>query len=112
MSLVSAYKGPYIDEKVEHVGISKLRSLNSSNLKEFDRTLVIQDNDKPLAVLLSYDQFLVMQKQLITLIQTIEMLKNEKELQSVAEGLEAASQGQLESLSSIRASLKHTKGGE
>ena len=44
---------PYLDPTVQHVGISKLRALNVTQLRGLDKTLVIQDNDKPLAVLLS-----------------------------------------------------------
>src|SRR5262249_5929977 len=50
---------PNIDPNIKHVGVSKLRGLNASKLKEHtEDTLVIQENDKPLAVLLSYDRFL------------------------------------------------------
>ena len=55
---------PYIDPTVEHVGVSRLRKLNASNLRQFDKALVIQDNDKPLAVLLKYDHFLAMQERI------------------------------------------------
>lgn len=54
---------PYIDPNVQYVGVSKLRTLNATNLSELNRTLVIQDNDQPLAVVLSYEQFLEMQKE-------------------------------------------------
>jgi hypothetical protein len=36
--------------------------LNVSQLAELGKTLVIQDNDKPLAVLLKYEHFLAMQE--------------------------------------------------
>ena len=39
------------------VGISRLRALNATQLRELDKTHVIQDNDKPLAVLLNYGIF-------------------------------------------------------
>jgi hypothetical protein len=52
---------PYLDPSVQHVGISRLRALNVTQLRELDKTLVIQDNDKPLAVLLKYEHFLAMQ---------------------------------------------------
>lgn len=39
-----------------------LRALNVTQLAELDKTLVIQDNDKPLAVLLKYEHFLAMQE--------------------------------------------------
>jgi len=42
-----------------------LRALNATQLKELDKTLVIQDNDKPLAVLLKYEHFLAMQKRIL-----------------------------------------------
>src|ERR1700689_3246679 len=52
---------PYLDPSVQHVGISKLRALNVTQLAELDKTLVIQDNDRPLAVLLKYEKFMAMQ---------------------------------------------------
>jgi len=52
---------PYLDPSVQHVGISRLRALNVTQLGELDKTLVIQDNDRPLAVLLRYEQFMAMQ---------------------------------------------------
>jgi hypothetical protein len=56
---------PYLDPNVQHVGISRLRALNVTQLSELDKTLVIQDNDKPLAVLLKYEHFLAMQEQIL-----------------------------------------------
>jgi len=55
---------PYLDPKVQHVGISRLRALNVAQLRALDKTLVIQDNDEPLAVLLKYDQFIAMQEKM------------------------------------------------
>jgi hypothetical protein len=55
---------PYVDPSVQHVGISRLRALNVSQLRALDRTLVIQDNDEPLAVLLKYEHFLAMQERI------------------------------------------------
>lgn len=55
---------PYIDPDVAFVGVSKLRSLNAETLRALDRTLVIQDGESPLAVLVSYEQFMEMQLQL------------------------------------------------
>jgi translation initiation factor IF-3 len=55
---------PYLDPNVQHVGISKLRALNVTQLRALDKTLVIQDNDKPLAVLLKYEHFIAMQEKL------------------------------------------------
>ena len=39
---------PYIDPNVEHVGVSKLRTLSGKRLRSFEKTLVIQENDTPL----------------------------------------------------------------
>jgi hypothetical protein len=55
---------PYLDPSVQHVGISKLRALNATQLRDLDKTLVIQDNDKPLAVLLKFEHFMAMQEQI------------------------------------------------
>ena len=55
---------PYLDPSVQHVGISRLRALNVTRLRDLDKTLVIQDNDKPLAVLLKYEHFLAMQERI------------------------------------------------
>jgi hypothetical protein len=56
---------PYLDPSVQHVGISRLRALNVTHLRELDKTLVIQDSDKPLAVLLKYEHFLAMQDKIL-----------------------------------------------
>jgi hypothetical protein len=53
---------PYLDPSVQHVGISRLRAFNVTQLADLDRTLVIQDNDKPLAVLVKYGNFMAMQE--------------------------------------------------
>ena len=55
---------PYLDPSVQHVGISRLRALNVTQLRDLDKTLVIQDNDKPLAVLLKYEHFIAMQERM------------------------------------------------
>lgn len=54
----------YYRWKAKHVGISRLRGLNVAQLRDLDKTLVIQDNDKPLAVLLKYEHFLAMQERI------------------------------------------------
>jgi len=96
---------PYIDPNVEHVGVSRLRSLNATNLRNFDKTLVIQDNDTPLAVLLTYGQFLEMQKQLLAVAETASLLADEEEFASLTEGLEDVREGRTKPLSEIRAEL-------
>ncbi len=97
---------PYIDPNVEHVGVSKLRTLNATSLRNFDKAMVIQDNDTPLAVLLTYDQFLTMQKQLQAVLETIEVITDDEERSSLIDGLQAVTNGKTKSLSDIRAELK------
>jgi PHD/YefM family antitoxin component YafN of YafNO toxin-antitoxin module len=103
------YVGPYIDEQVEHVGITRLRSLNVSSLRDFDKTLVIQDNDKPLAVLLSYEQFLAMQKQLVSVLATLEVFTNGTEAERFKTGLADVQAGKVKPLAKIRETLKEEK---
>ncbi len=57
---------PYVDPSVQHVGVTRLRTLNVAQLRDLDKTLVIQDNDKPLAVLLRYEHFMAMQEKIQT----------------------------------------------
>lgn len=97
---------PYIDPNVKHVGVSKLRTLNATALRHFENALVIQDNDTPLAVLLTYDQFLAMQAQLQSVLETIEVVVNEDERTALLEGLRAVSEGRTRPLSDIRAELR------
>lgn len=40
----------FIDERVKHVGLTKLRHLNADTLRELDdNLLVLQDGDEPVA---------------------------------------------------------------
>jgi hypothetical protein len=64
MAKVNPVSIPYIDPSVQHIGISRLRALNVTQLRDLDKTLVIQDNDKPLAVLLKYEHFMAIQERL------------------------------------------------
>ncbi len=97
---------PYIDPNVEHVGVSRLRKLNAATLRQFDKTLVIQDNDTPLAVLLTYEQFLTMQRQLQSVLETIDVVFDEEESAGLLQGLKDVAGGRVKALSEIRASLK------
>jgi hypothetical protein len=99
------YVGPYIDENVEHVGVSRLRSLNATNLRNIDKTFVIQENDKPLAVLLSYDQFLNMQRQLVSVANTLELISAKDEVAQFLAGLSDSKNGQEKAFEEIEAEL-------
>ena len=57
---------PYLDPNVQHVGISRLRNLTATRLRDLDKTLVIQDSNEPLALLLRYEHFLAMQERIKT----------------------------------------------
>lgn len=96
---------PFIDQNVEHVGTTRLRQLNSTKLKKNRKTLVIQENDTPLAVLLNYEQYLIMQKQLISLLETIDVLANQEEVDALKAGLGDLEEGRTKSIAEIRSSL-------
>jgi hypothetical protein len=100
------YEGPYIDERVKHVGVSRLRTLNATSLRDFRDTLVIQDNDTPLAVVLPYEQFLAMQKRLVSLLNTVEMFHNGKEPEAILEGLKSLTTSTAKDLDEVRDSVK------
>lgn len=104
------YAGPYIDERVEHVGITRLRALNATSLRDSDKTLVIQDNDRPLAVLLPYDTFLEMQKTLLSVMATLEVFTNGTEPDRLKSGLDDITAGRVKPISEIRESLKKKAG--
>lgn len=51
-----------IDERVKHVGVSKLRRWNADILRDLgDEIYVLQDGDEPIAVLLSYELYMKIQ---------------------------------------------------
>lgn len=97
---------PVIDPKVKHVGISKLRELNASKLKSTEDTYVIQENDVPLAVLLRYEQFLVMQEQIQLMLNTVDLFQEAHELQGVTAGLKEFAEGKSRKLSDIDPDFK------
>jgi len=97
---------PHIDPNVKHVGVSRLRALNAEKLRETDDTLVIQENDKPLAVLLTYDRFLAMQEELMAVARTVEMLSDNAEVAALKAGLADMKAGRTRSLDEIDADLK------
>jgi hypothetical protein len=100
---------PYIDPNVQHVGVSRLRSLNATQLREIDKTLVIQENDQPLAVLLKYEEFLIMQQKLMSVLDTISVMADDTELAGIMAGLKEMTGGNTKSIAEIRASLKTKK---
>lgn len=97
---------PYIDPNVQFVGVSKLRQLNATALSDLDKTLVIQDNDKPLAVVISFEQFMAMQRERERALATLEMMVNNEESNAVRAGLQDVLDGKTKSLSEVKQSLK------
>jgi predicted transcriptional regulator len=100
---------PVIDPTIKYVGVSKLRELNATKLKETTDTFVLQDNDQPLAVLVSYRTFMEMQQQLLSVLNTVDLLLEEKELAGVRAGIEDLRAGRLSSLSDVEAELEGGK---
>lgn len=97
---------PRIDPSVEHVGVSRLRKLNSDDLKTMDKTLVLQENDQPLAVLLTYEKYLILQNQLDSLMRTIYVLSNQEESSAFRAGIADVKEGRIKDLQEIKTALK------
>ena len=89
---------PFVDPNVEYVGVSKLRTFNGSNLGELQKMLVIQDNDRPLAVMMSYGQYLVVQKKLQEALTALELLGRDESKAALRRGLNDVSEGRVTSL--------------
>lgn len=101
---------PIIDPTVRYVGVSKLRELKAEKLRSLHQTLVIQDDEKPLAVVLSYDQFLEMQNERDQILATLEtLLKNEGNRNDLLTSVEEAEKGHTKPFSQIRKTLKERK---
>lgn len=100
---------PHIDTSIRHVGVSKLRELNVAKLRQSEETLVIQDNDQPLAVLLAYDKFLEMQQMLTSMLNTIDLFTEKQETEGLLAALEDVKAGRVRSLADIEAELTNGK---
>jgi hypothetical protein len=106
MGLASSY--PVIDPTIKHVGVSKLRELNATALKETDDTFVIQDNNTPLAVLLTYEKFLIMQQKLESVMNTLELMTETNELSGLLAGIQEMRDGKARPLAELEAELEKT----
>lgn len=102
---------PYVDPNVEHVGVSHLRGLNAAKLRENEKTLVIRDKNAPVAVLLPYETFLDYQRELKSLMETVDLTFDPDELQVLADGLQAEADSDVKSIEDIRAEFKKNQGG-
>lgn len=95
-----------IDPRIEYVGASRLRTLNTSNLGKLEKTLVIQDNDTPLAVLLNYDQYMMLQNKLQQALDRIEVLSSNEAANALRAGFDDIEKGHHTSLSEIDPAFK------
>jgi PHD/YefM family antitoxin component YafN of YafNO toxin-antitoxin module len=96
---------PYIDQSISDIGVSQLRKLNADALRKGKKTLVVRDNNVPLAVVLKYEQFLVMQNKLEAALKTVELLTRKTDAETVIASLRDAAQGRGMDLSEIAPEL-------
>jgi PHD/YefM family antitoxin component YafN of YafNO toxin-antitoxin module len=98
---------PDINPQIKFVGVSKLRDLNASKLREqTDDALVIQENDTPLSVLLSYARYQAMREEFNAMLSMIEMLANDNERNGLLKAFEELRAGRVRSLDDIEADLE------
>jgi len=103
---MSSINIPLIDPNVKYLGVSKLRKLSASSLKASDHTYVIQENDTPLAVLVSYEKFLILQEKLMSVLNTVDLVTSKADMDGVTAGLAAVAEGRTRSLAEIRSETK------
>jgi hypothetical protein len=102
---------PNIDPDVKYVGVSKLRELNATKLRDSqETTYVLQENDQPLAVLLSYERYLIIQQQLTAVLSAVEMLSDPDERDGFLAGIVEINKGRVRPFSEIKATLKDRYG--
>jgi hypothetical protein len=102
---------PVIDPDVKYVGVSKLRELNATKLKDSqETTYVLQENDQPLAVLLSYERYLIIQQQLASVMSAVEMLSDAHERDGLLAGLADWKDERARPFSEIKSALKDRYG--
>ncbi|MFP5277423.1 MAG: hypothetical protein ACLGPM_09920 [Acidobacteriota bacterium] len=98
---------PDINPHIKFVGVSKLRDLNATKLKEqTDDALVIQENDTPLSVLLSYQRYQAMREEFNALLSMIELLTNDSERNGLLKAFEDIRSGRVRSLAEIESDLE------
>jgi hypothetical protein len=98
---------PNIDPNVKHVGVSKLRDLNATKLKEQnEQTLVIQENDTPLAVLFSYKRFLAIRQEFDAMASMIELLASDVEKKGILAAFEDIATGRVRPFQEFEAELE------
>jgi hypothetical protein len=104
---MATYAFPEIDPRIKFVGVSKLRDLNASRLREqTEETLVIQENDTPLSVMFSYKRYQEMRAEFNSMLSMIEMLTDDTERNGVFAAFEDIRAGRVRSLAEIEAELE------
>jgi hypothetical protein len=104
---MATYAFPEIDPQIKFVGVSKLRDLNASRLREqTEETLVIQENDTPLSVMFSYKRYQQMRAEFNSMLSMIEMLTDDTERNGVFAAFEDIRAGRVRSLAEIEAELE------
>lgn len=96
----------YVNPNVRTVGVSKLRAMNASQLRGINKTLVIQENDQPLAVLVKYEEYMAMQQQLMAMLETQDVLSDKKAMEGILAGKADVRDGNTRSIEEIRDSLR------
>jgi hypothetical protein len=95
-----------INPQIKYVGVSKLRDLNATKLREqTDDALVIQENDTPLSVLFSHKRCMEMREEFHGMLNVIEMLSNAEEHKGLLAAFEDVRSGRIRSLDEIEAGL-------
>lgn len=74
-----------------------------------DKTLVIQENDQPLAVLLNYEEYLAMQQQLMAVLETQSVLSDKEETADIVSGIDDINAGRTKPIAEVRRSLEKKK---
>jgi len=91
----------YVNPKSQHVGVSKLRGMNASNLRDLEGPVVIQENDKPIAVLVRFEEFLKLQQQAMAVLETEALLRT-GEAATLLASLADAKTGKAKPLDEVR----------
>lgn len=86
---------PFVDPNVEYVGVTRLRTFNATNLRQIKKMLVIQDNDRPLAVMMSYAQYLSIQAKLQEALDALEVLSKKETEARLLAGLKDLAEGRV-----------------
>jgi hypothetical protein len=98
---------PYFDPNVQYVGVSKLRSLNATNLQSLDaKPIVVQENNQPIAVIVGFEQYLEMQRERDKVRATLEMLVNENERNALFAGMQDVLGKRTKPISEVREAIR------